>query len=91
MGTDNAGHKIFCLLEKKARLKTKDITTFFGMSLFIAQCRMRYAIYIPQNTRDLAINLTMVAYGNGQNGIMSARANSSDSLHALKHLKETRL
>ena len=25
---------------------------------------MRYAIHIPPNTKDLAINLAMVAYGN---------------------------
>ena len=27
---------------------------------------MRYAIYMPPNTKDLAINLTMVAYENRQ-------------------------
>ena len=27
---------------------------------------MRYAIYMPPNTKDLAINQTMVAYGNWQ-------------------------
>ena len=52
---------------------------------------MRYAIYIPPNTKDLAINLTMVAYGNRQNATAFARANNSDLLRALKHLMDTRL
>ena len=60
--------KIFCPLKKRAKLKTKAITAF-GKSLFLTQYRMRYAIYMPSNTKDLAINLTMVAYENGQNAI----------------------
>ena len=38
----------------------------FGKSLFLTKYRMRYAIYMPPNTKDLAINQTMVAYGNRQ-------------------------
>ena len=41
----------------------------FGKSLFITQYRMRYAIYIPLNAKDLTIELTMLAYGNRQNVI----------------------
>ena len=63
----------------------------FEKSLFLTKYRMRYAIYIPPNTKDLAINQTMVAYGNRQNAITFARANNSDFLRTLKHLIETRL
>ena len=35
------------------------------------------AIHLPPNTKDLAINLAMVAYGKRQNAIMFARANNS--------------
>ena len=52
---------------------------------------MRYPISIPPNTKDLTIELTMVAYGNQQNAIKFARANNYDLLRALKHLMETRL
>ena len=52
---------------------------------------MRSAIYMPPNTKDFAINLTVVAYENRQNAIAFARANNSDLLRALKHLKEARL
>ena len=52
---------------------------------------MRYAIYIPPNTKDLTTNLTMVAYGNRQNATTFARANISDLSRSLKHLMETRL
>ena len=52
---------------------------------------MRYAIFMPPNTKDLAINQTMVAYGNRQNATAFARANNSDLLRSLKHLMETRL
>ena len=52
---------------------------------------MRYAIYTPPNTKHLAINLTMVAYGNGQNATSFAQANNSDLLRSLKHSMETRL
>ena len=52
---------------------------------------MRYAIYIPLNAKDLAIELTMVACRNWQNTTKYAGANNSDLLQALKHLMETRL
>ena len=59
VGTDSAEHKkIFCLPKKRANLKTKYITTTLGMSCFLTQYRMRYAIYVPPNTKELAINLT---------------------------------
>ena len=75
-GNRYAGHKkIFCPLNKR----------------FSTQYRMRYAIYIPPNTKDLTINLTKVAYGNRQNAITFAWANNSDLLRALKHFMETRL
>ena len=38
---------------------------------------MRYAIYMPPNTKDLAINQTVVADGNRQYAIAFARANNS--------------
>ena len=63
----------------------------FEKSLFLTQYRMRYAIYIPPNTKDLAINLTMVAYGNQQNATAFAGANNSDLLRSLKHIMEARL
>ena len=60
--------KRFSVLRKKrAKPKTKKITTTFGKSLFLIKYRMRYAIYMPPNTKDLAINQTTVAYGNRQN------------------------
>ena len=65
--------KYFLPFKKKAKLKTKNINTTFGKSLFLTQYWMRYAIYIPPNTKDLAINITMVAYGNRQNAITVAR------------------
>ena len=52
---------------------------------------MRYAIYMPPNTKDLAINQTMVAYGNRQNATEFAQTNNSDLLRSLKQLMETRL
>ena len=48
----------------------------FEKSLFITQ----YEIYTPPNTKDLARNLTMVAYGNRQNAITFERANNPDLL-----------
>ena len=42
--------------KKRARLKTKNITTF-GKALFVNQYWMRYVIHILPNTKDLAINL----------------------------------
>ena len=77
--------------KKEQSSEQKDITTTFGKSLFLTQYRMRYAIYIPPNTKDLAINLTMVAYGKRQNAITFTRAKNSDLFRALKHLMETRL
>ena len=59
--------------------------------MFLTQYRMRYAIYIPPNTKDLAINQTMDAYENQQNAKAFARANNPDLLRALKKLMETRL
>ena len=93
METNNAEHrKDFLSSEKKSRAKNeKNITTTFGKSLFLTQYRMRYAIHIPLDTKDLAINLTMVAYGNRQNAITFTRANNSDLLRALKHFMETSL
>ena len=77
--------------KKRAKPKTKIATTTFGKSLFLIEYRMRYAIYMPPNTKDLAINQTMVAYGNWQNATAFARANNSDLLRSLMHLMETRL
>ena len=57
---------IFGLPKKRARLRTKIRTTNFGKSLFLTQYWVRYVIYIPPNTNDLAANLTMVACGNQQ-------------------------
>ena len=39
--------------KKRAKLKTKDITTTFGKSLFLTKHRIRYAIYMPPNTKVL--------------------------------------
>ena len=64
----------------------KKITTTFEKSLFLIEYRMRYAIYMPPNTKDLTMNQTMVAYGNGQNATAFARANNSELLRSLKHL-----
>ena len=59
MGTDNAGHKKnFLSFAKKAKLK--------------ANKYQQLLIYILSNTKDLAINLMMVAYGNRQNAITFA-------------------
>ena len=103
--TNNARKKKFPVLQK-TRAKPKITTTFgksvflinswrlmttFRKSLFLIKYRMRYAIYMPPNTKDLAINHTMVAYGNRQNATAFARANNSDLLRSLKHLIETRL
>ena len=60
--------------------------TTFGTSLFMIKYRMRYVIYMPPNTKDLAINQTMVAYGNRKNATAFARASNSDLLRSLKHL-----
>ena len=63
----------------------------FGKLLFLTKHRMRYTIYIPPNTKDLAINPMMVAYENRQNATAFTRANNSDLLRSLKHLMKTRL
>ena len=83
--------KRFSVLQKKKKsnAQNKKLTTF-GKSLFPTRYRMCYAIYIPPNTKDLAINLTMVAYGNRQKVIAFARANNSDLLRALNYLMKTR-
>ena len=84
--------KRFSVLRKKGAMpNTKKITTTFGKSLVLIQYRMRYAIYMLSNTKDLAINQTMVAFGNRQNATAFARANNSDLLRSLKHVLETRL
>ena len=62
----------------------------FGKLLFLTKHQMRYTIYIPPNTKDLAIN-PKFAYGSQQNATALARANNSDLLRSLKHLIETRL
>ena len=83
--------KIFSVFRKKrAKLKTKNIMTTFGKSLFLTKHRMCYAMYMPSNTKYLAINQMMVAYGNRQNATAFAQANNSDLLQSLKHLMETR-
>ena len=56
--------KTFSVFRKKSKAKNKIITTTFGKSLFLINYRMRYAIHMPPNTKDLAINRTMAVYGN---------------------------
>ena len=79
--TNNARNKKDFLSSEK-----KIMTTTFGKSIFIIKYRMRYAIYMPPDTKDLAITQTMVAYGNRQNATAFAWANNSDLLRSLKHL-----
>ena len=83
--------KKISVLRKKEQSQKQKITTTFGTSLFMIKYRKHYAIYILPNTKDLAINHTMVPYGNRQNATAFARANNSDLLRSLKHLMETRL
>ena len=83
--------KYFLISQKRAKPRKIFIATTFGKSLFITQHRMRYAISIPLNAKDLTIELTMVAYGNRKNATKFARANNSNLLRALKHIIETRL
>ena len=78
-------------LFSKKKSTTKKITATFGKSLFLIKYQMSYAIYMPPNTKDLAINQAMVVYGNRQNATAIAWANNSDFLRPLKHLMETRL
>ena len=91
--TNNARNKKdFLFSEKKSKAKNKKkITRTFGKLLFLLKHRTRYTIYMPPNTKDIAINQMMVAYGNRQNATAFARANDSDLLQSLKHLMETRL
>ena len=82
--------KRFSLFRKKQSEKQKkNIDDFRNVG--VSKYRMRYAIYMPQNIKDLTINQTMVAYGNRQNAKAFARANNSDLLRSLTHLMETRL
>ena len=83
--------KDFLSAQKKSKAKNKKITTTFGKTLYLIEYRVRYAIYMPTNTKDLAINQTMVVCGNRQNAPLFARANNSDLLRSLKHFMETRL
>ena len=58
--TSNPG---LCNKSLRARYKVlKNITTTFVKSSFLAKYGMRYAIYMPPNTKDLAINQAMFAY-----------------------------
>ena len=93
METENAGYRKDYLSfgKKRARPRKYLVTTTFGKPLFITQYRMSYAIYIPPNTKDLTIDLAMLAYRNRQNVIKFARANDYDLLQALKYLMGTRL
>ena len=74
--------KKFLFSEKRARLRTKKYNNDF-----------RKVGISNSNTKDLAINLTMIAYAHRQNAVTFARANSSDSdlLRAQKHLIKTRI
>ena len=83
--------KGFSVLQKKSKAENKKITATFGKSLFLIKYQMRYAVYMPPNTKGLAINRTMVAYRNRQNPTAFGRANNSDLLRSLKHLMKTRL
>ena len=77
--------KGFSVLQKKSKAENKKITATFGKSLFLIKYQMRYAVYMPPNTKDLAINR------NRQNPTAFGRANNSDLLRSLKHLMKTRL
>ena len=83
--------KDFLSSEKKTKPKTKENNDDFWKVVISNKYWMRYAVYMPPNTKDLAINQMMVAYGNRQNATAFARANNSDLLRSLKHLMETRL
>ena len=82
----NKQNRFSALRKKGAKLKTKRLTATLGKPLFLIKCRMRYAIYMPPNTKVLAINQTMVTCGNRQNATDLARANNSDLLRSLKQL-----
>ena len=71
--TNNARNKtVFCFPKKKKSKKQK-IPTTFGKSLFLIKYRMRYMIYMPLNTLDLAITQTMVAHKNRQNSVCTSK------------------
>ena len=76
--------------EKKAKPK-KIIMTTFGKSLFFICLPDVLRDLHASKYKDLAINQSMVAYGNRQNATAFARANNCDLLRSLKHLMETRL
>ena len=59
------------LRQKRARPRKYLITMSFRKSILITQHRTLYVIYIPPDEKDLAINITMVAYENRQNAIKS--------------------
>ena len=79
----NRACRIQNIFLKIAKPRNNFIATAFGKSLFITQYRMRYAICMPLNKKDLTLELTMFAYGNRQNAIKFAGANNSDSLRAI--------
>ena len=80
--------KKYFLSKKRSKAKNIKYNDDFR-KVVISKHRMRYAIYISPNTKDLAINPPMVAYGNRQNVTALARANDSDLLRLLKHLMQT--
>ena len=77
--------KRFCPPKKKEQSQIqKKMTTTFRHFWLNTGCNTQ-----SPNTKDLAINHMMVAYGNRQNA--TAFANNSILLRSLKHLMETRL
>ena len=57
METNNARNKKdFLSSENKIKAKKQKIMTALGKSLFLMKYGMGYAIYMPPNTKDLAIN-----------------------------------
>ena len=66
------GTKRFLSFEKTAKLRTKQYNGDFRKVVITTQYQIRYAIYTPPNTKDLAINMAMVAYGNRSNVITFA-------------------
>ena len=84
METDNTKQKrIFCPLGKKSKAKNKKYNKNFQNVVIFNS--------VPEEQRDLqtskylAINLTMVAYGNWENTITFAKTNNCDLLRVLKH------
>ena len=86
--------KIFCFPKKKSELKTKKFNNEFWKSHFsnsIADA-LRDLHSVPPNTKDLAINQMMVAYGNRKKTQQRSHEQTTPiSLRVLKHLMETRL